>query len=173
MALLEVDTIHTYYGKIHALRGISLTVEQGEIVTLIGGNGAGKTTTLKTICGITPAAEGKIHLNGEDITRMRPHEIVARGVIQSPEGRRIFKRMSVQENLIMGAYTRNDQTGIDQDLEFVFTTFPRLKERIAQAGGTLQIDAELVIVKNKFGSLGTIPMQYDQTISTWLERTTH
>jgi branched-chain amino acid transport system ATP-binding protein len=137
MALLEVDTIHTYYGKIHALRGISLTVEQGEIVTLIGGNGAGKTTTLKTICGITPAAEGKIHLNGEDITKMRPHEIVARGVIQSPEGRRIFKRMSVQENLIMGAYTRNDQVGIDQDLEFVFTTFPRLKERIAQAGGTL------------------------------------
>ena len=137
MALLEVNNIHTYYGKIHALRGISLKVEQGEIVTLIGGNGAGKTTTLKTICGTTPAAEGKISLNGEDITRLKPHEIVARGVIQSPEGRRIFKRMSVQENLIMGAYTRNDQADISKDLDFVFETFPRLKERITQAGGTL------------------------------------
>ena len=137
MPLLEVDNIHTYYGKIHALRGISLTVEQGEIVTLIGGNGAGKTTTLKTICGITPAAEGKIFLKGEDITRLKPHEIVARGVIQSPEGRRIFKRMSVHENLIMGAYTRYDQASITEDLDFVFQTFPRLKERIAQAGGTL------------------------------------
>ncbi|MHB8752506.1 MAG: ABC transporter ATP-binding protein, partial [Aggregatilineales bacterium] len=137
MALLEVDNIHTYYGKIQALRGISLTVEEGEIVTLIGGNGAGKTTTLKTICGITPAAEGNIRLNGEDITQLRPDQIVERGVSQSPEGRRIFKRMSVQENLAMGAYTRRDRAGIDEDLEFVFKTFPRLKERISQAGGTL------------------------------------
>lgn len=137
MALLEVDNIHTYYGKIQALRGVSLTVEEGEIVTLIGGNGAGKTTTLKTICGITPATEGSIWLNGEDITRLRPDQIVERGVSQSPEGRRIFKRMSVHENLSMGAYTRRDRAEIDEDLEFVFKTFPRLKERINQAGGTL------------------------------------
>lgn len=137
MALLEVDNIHTYYGKIQALRGISLTVEEGEIVTLIGANGAGKTTTLNTICGITPAAEGSIRLKGEDISRFKPHEIVARGVGQSPEGRRIFKRMSVYENLLMGAYTRSDKGEMDQDMEFIFKTFPRLKERLTQAGGTL------------------------------------
>ncbi len=137
MALLEVDNIHTYYGKIHALRGISLKVEQGEIVTLIGANGAGKSTTLNTICGISPAAEGKIWLNGEDITRLRAHQIVARGVGQAPEGRRIFKRLTVMENLLMGAYSRRDGDGIKRDLDFVFQTFPRLKERIAQAGGTL------------------------------------
>lgn len=137
MALLEVENIHTYYGRIHALRGISLTVEQGEIVTLIGSNGAGKTTTLNSICGITPAAEGRIRLAGEDITRLPPHAIAARGVNQSPEGRRIFKRMSVHENLLMGAYSRDDRAAIAQDLEFVLETFPRLKERLAQAGGTL------------------------------------
>jgi len=137
MALLEVDQIHTYYGKIHALRGVSLTVDEGEIVTLIGANGAGKTTTLNTICGITPAAEGAVRLAGEDITRLPPHEIVARGVGQSPEGRRIFKRMTVHENLQMGAYTRSDTAGMDTDMAFVFKTFPRLKERITQAGGTL------------------------------------
>ena len=137
MALLEVEHIHTYYGRIHALRGISLSVEQGEIVTLIGGNGAGKTTTLNTICGITPAAEGCIRLDGEDITRLPPHEIAARGVNQSPEGRRIFKRMSVSENLMMGAFSRTDRAAIAADLEFVLTTFPRLKERLSQAGGTL------------------------------------
>jgi branched-chain amino acid transport system ATP-binding protein len=137
MALLEVDNIHTYYGKIQALRGVSLTVEEGEIVTLIGANGAGKTTTLNTICGITPAAEGSIRLNGEDISRFKPHEIVARGVGQSPEGRRIFKRMSVYENLLMGAYTRSDKGEMDTDMEFIFITFPRLKERLTQAGGTL------------------------------------
>lgn len=137
MALLEVDNIHTYYGKIQALRGVSLTVEEGEIVTLIGANGAGKTTTLNTITGITPAAEGAIRLKGEDITRLKPHEIIARGVGQSPEGRRIFKRMSVYENLQMGAYSRNDAAGIADDMEFIFKTFPRLKERLTQAGGTL------------------------------------
>lgn len=137
MALLEVKDLHTYYGKIHALKGISLTVEEGEIVTLIGGNGAGKTTTLNTICGIVPAASGKVILHNEDISRMRPHEIVARGVGQSPEGRKIFKRLSVRENLDMGAFTRGDHDGIAQDLEFVFATFPRLKERERQLGGTL------------------------------------
>lgn len=137
MALLEVKDIHTYYGKIHALKGISLTVEEGEVVTLIGGNGAGKTTTLNTICGITPASAGQILLGGQDITRKRPHEIVALGVGQSPEGRKIFTRLTVTENLEMGAYTRNDADGIARDMEFVFETFPRLKERENQLGGTL------------------------------------
>ncbi len=137
MALLEVKDIHTYYGKIHALKGISLAVEEGEIVTLIGGNGAGKTTTLNTICAITPAARGTITLDGTDITRKRSHEIVAMGVGQAPEGRKIFTRLTVRENLEMGAYTRTDMAGIARDMEFVFHTFPRLKEREKQLGGTL------------------------------------
>ncbi len=137
MALLEVRNIHTYYGKIHALKGITLDVDQGQIVTLIGGNGAGKTTTLNTICGITPAASGEILLNGENITRKRPHEIVALGVGQAPEGRKIFTRLTVRENLEMGAYSRQDAAGIARDMEFVFETFPRLKERETQLGGTL------------------------------------
>jgi branched-chain amino acid transport system ATP-binding protein len=137
MALLEVQRIHTYYGKIHALKGISLDVAEGEIVTLIGANGAGKTTTLNTICGITPAAEGQITLEGQDITQMRPHEIIALGVGQAPEGRKIFTRLTVTENLEMGAYARSDDTGIRQDLDYVFNLFPRLKEREKQLGGTL------------------------------------
>ncbi len=137
MALLEVDNLHTYYGKIHALKGISLTVEEGEIVTLIGGNGAGKTTTLNSICGIVRSSEGRVVLAEEDITTMPPHEIVARGIIQSPEGRKIFQRLTVVENLEMGAYTRTDHHEIARDLDFVFQTFPRLKERIKQLGGTL------------------------------------
>ena len=137
MALLEVENLHTYYGKIHALKGISLTVEEGEIVTLIGGNGAGKTTTLNTICGIVRSSEGRVVLAEEDITTCRPHEIVARGIVQSPEGRKIFQRLTVMENLEMGAYTRSDHHEIARDLEFVFETFPRLKERIKQLGGTL------------------------------------
>jgi branched-chain amino acid transport system ATP-binding protein len=137
MALLEVQRIHTYYGKIHALKGISLEVEEGEIVTLIGANGAGKTTTLNTICGITPAAEGQIALEGKDITQMRPHEIIALGVGQAPEGRKIFTRLTVTENLEMGAYARSDAAGIHQDRDFVFNLFPRLKERERQLGGTL------------------------------------
>lgn len=137
MALLEVKDIHTYYGKIHALKGISLDVEEGEIVTLIGGNGAGKTTTLNTICGVTPASEGSITLANQDVTQKPPHEIVGLGVGQSPEGRKIFTRLTVRENLEMGAYVRNDAGGISQDMEFVFETFPRLKERESQLGGTL------------------------------------
>lgn len=137
MALLEVNDIHTYYGKIHALKGISLSVEEGEVVTLIGSNGAGKSTTLNTICGITPAAEGKVKLQGEDITALPPHEIVLRGIGQSPEGRKIFARLTVRDNLEMGAYTRTDPQGIIQDLEYVFSLFPRLKEREKQFGGTL------------------------------------
>jgi len=137
MALLEVNEIHTYYGKIHALKGISITVDEGEVVTLIGSNGAGKSTTLNTICGITPATQGNIRLQKEDITALRPHQIVARGVGQSPEGRKIFKRLSVRENLELGAYTRTDERGVIQDLEYVFNLFPRLKERETQQGGTL------------------------------------
>ncbi len=135
--MLEVRNIHTFYGKIHALKGVSLRVEEGEIVTLIGSNGAGKTTTLNTICGIRRAAEGQILLYGEDITRLKPHEIVARGIGQSPEGRKIFARMSVRENLELGAYSRNDAEGIHNDMEYVFSLFPRLREREKQAGGTL------------------------------------
>ena len=137
MALLEVKDIHTYYGRIHALKGITLDVEEGEIVTLIGGNGAGKTTTLNTICGVTPASEGSITLGGKEITHKRPHDIVAMGVGQAPEGRKIFTRLRVRENLEMGAYARNDAAGIARDMEFVFQTFPRLKERESQLGGTL------------------------------------
>lgn len=137
MALLEVNNIHTYYGKIHALKGISLTVEEGEVVTLIGSNGAGKTTTLNTICGITPPTEGEILLQGKAITRVRPHDIVSLGVVQSPEGRKIFSRLTVRDNLQLGAYSRKDERGIQQDMEYVFSIFPRLKEREKQVGGTL------------------------------------
>jgi branched-chain amino acid transport system ATP-binding protein len=137
MALLEVENLHTYYGKIHALKGISLSVEEGEIVTLIGGNGAGKTTTLNTICGIVRPSQGRVLLRDEDITHLPPHVITSRGVVQSPEGRKIFQRLTVLENLEMGAYSRSDVHGIAEDLEFVFETFPRLKERQKQLGGTL------------------------------------
>jgi branched-chain amino acid transport system ATP-binding protein len=137
MALLEVENLHTFYGKIHALRGISLTVEEGEIVTLIGGNGAGKTSTLNTISGIVPAASGRVMLYDEEITHLKPHEIVERGVVQAPEGRKIFSRLTVMENLEMGAYARPDMREATRDLELVFETFPRLKERQKQLGGTL------------------------------------
>jgi len=137
MALLEVQDIHTYYGNIHALNGISLMVEKGEIVTLIGGNGAGKSTALNTICGITPAQNGTVLLAGKDITKMPPHKIVERGITQAPEGRRIFSRLTVRENLDMGAYTQKDNNKIQQSLEQVFEIFPRLKERERQPGGTL------------------------------------
>jgi branched-chain amino acid transport system ATP-binding protein len=137
MAMLEVQDINTYYGKIHALKGISLTVEEGQIVTLIGGNGAGKSTTLNTICSITPAASGVVRFEGEDITHTPAHQIVTRGIVQSPEGRKIFTRLTVRENLEMGAFTRNDADGIAHDLDYVFERFPRLKERQRQLGGTL------------------------------------
>jgi branched-chain amino acid transport system ATP-binding protein len=137
MSLLTVEDAHAYYGKIHALKGISLHVNEGEVVTLIGGNGAGKSSTLNTICGLVRTAQGRITLDGEDITNRPAHEITARGVVQSPEGRRIFTRMTVRENLEMGAFKRSDAAGIRQDLEHVFDRFPRLKEREKQLGGTL------------------------------------
>jgi branched-chain amino acid transport system ATP-binding protein len=137
MALLEVNDIHTYYGSIHALKGITLSVEKGEIVTLIGGNGAGKTTTLNTICGVYHPRTGTITLEGQAIQQLPAHDIVGRGVAQSPEGRRVFGRLSVAENLEMGAFTRKDKPGIKRDLEWVYTLFPRLKERQKQLAGTL------------------------------------
>lgn len=137
MALLNVDKISTYYGNIQALREISISVEEGEIVTLIGANGAGKTTTLMSICGITPVRGGSITLDGEDITRLEPNDIVARGIAQVPEGRRIFPQLTVTENLDMGAFLRKDKDGIKADLDEVFALFPRLAERRHQAGGTL------------------------------------
>lgn len=138
MALLEVHNLHIYYGMIHALKGIDLYVEKGEIVTLIGGNGAGKTTTLRAISGLLrPPETSSIRLQDEELTRIRPHQIVERGVIHVPEGRRVFARMSVEENLAMGAYARKDRSRYQEDLEFVFHLFPRLRERRHQLAGTL------------------------------------
>jgi branched-chain amino acid transport system ATP-binding protein len=135
--LLKVDNLNTYYGKIHALRGISLEVNNGEIVTLIGANGAGKSTTLKTISGQLVPKAGTITYKGELISGKRAHIITSKGVIQVPEGRRIFARMTVKENLDMGAYLRSDKEAIAADLERVFELFPRLRERLSQKGGTL------------------------------------
>ena len=137
MAILEVQDIHTYYGNIHALKGISLTVEKGEIVTLIGSNGAGKTTTLRSICGLQKPRQGTILFEGEDIGPFKPHEVVTKGVAMVPEGRGIFARLTVAENLDLGAYIRRDRAGVQNDLDRVFSIFPRLKERQRQVAGTL------------------------------------
>src|SRR3972149_2977331 len=137
MALLELENVHSYYGHIHALKGISLTVEQAEIVTLIGANGAGKTTTLRTISGIMRPLPGTIRLAGEDLKVYKAHEIVGKGVVQVPEGRRVFGRLSVTENLEMGAFILKDGKKIAEGMERVFKLFPRLKERRHQLGGTL------------------------------------
>ena len=136
MALLEVAGIRTRYGAIEALKGVSLSVDAGEVVTLIGANGAGKSTTLRSVCGLTPAAAGSVTFDGEDITRVPADEIVTRGIALSPEGRRCFPRMTVRENLELGAYRRRGP-GIAQDLERVFALFPRLKERAGQKAGTM------------------------------------
>jgi branched-chain amino acid transport system ATP-binding protein len=135
--MLEVENIHSYYGNIHALKGVSLTVDQGEIVTLIGGNGAGKTTTLRTITGIMKPLEGHVKLGGEDLAPFKAHEIVYKGIAMVPEGRRIFARLNVAENLEMGAYSRNSKQEIASDLERVYSLFPRLRERRNQIAGTL------------------------------------
>ena len=137
MAMLEVQDIHAYYGNIQALDGISLTVEEGEIVTLIGANGAGKTSTLRTISGLLPPRKGKITLEGEDLSKYKAHEIVYKRVAMVPEGRGIFARLTVAENLDMGAFSRNDKDGIEEDRERVYELFPRMKERITQVAGTL------------------------------------
>ena len=137
MAMLEVNDIHAYYGNIHALKGISLTVEEGEIVSLIGANGAGKTTTLRAISGLLPTRSGTISLQGEDLSKYKAHEIVYKQVAMVPEGRGIFARLTVSENLDMGAFSRTDKDGIKEDLERVYTLFPRMKERRTQVAGTL------------------------------------
>ena len=135
--MLEIKDIHTYYGNIHALKGVSLTVSQGEVVTLIGSNGAGKTTTLRTIQGLLRPRQGTVLFEGKPLEALSSEAIVRLGISQSPEGRLIFPRMTVQENLEMGAYLRNDTLGIKSDMEKALNLFPRLRERISQKGGTL------------------------------------
>lgn len=137
MAILEVENIHSYYGNIHALKGVSLTVEKGEIVTLIGANGAGKSTTLRTIVGLIKPREGRVLFDGEDLARFKAHDLIHKGMSMVPEGRAIFSRLTVSENLEMGAYTRKSSPELTKDLDLVFTLFPRLKERRNQVGGTL------------------------------------
>jgi branched-chain amino acid transport system ATP-binding protein len=137
MPLLELDNVHSFYGHIQALRGISLTVDEGEVVTLIGSNGAGKTTTLRSIHGVLPPREGKIVFDGEEIQGLPAHDMISKGISQSPEGRKIFRRMTVRENLEMGAYHRNDNITIREDMDRVFELFPRLNERIKQEAGTM------------------------------------
>lgn len=137
MALLELNDVHTYYGNIHALKGISFSVDKGEMVTLIGANGAGKTTTLNTICGLLKPRQGSIYLEGEPLHELPPHQIVMKGISQAPEGRKIFGRLTARENLEMGAYARTDKAAIKEDMERVFTLFPVLKERQKQVAGTL------------------------------------
>ncbi len=137
MALLEINDLHTYYGKIHALRGVSLTVDEGEIVTLIGANGAGKTTTLHTVSGLLVPKSGNVQFDGEDMTHVAPHDVVTRGVVQVPEGRRIFAQLTVEENLHMGAYIIDDQKLVQEGVDNAYEMFPRLKERRSQIAGTL------------------------------------
>ena len=137
MSILEIDNIHTYYGNIHALKGVSINIEKGEIVTLIGGNGAGKTTTLRTISGLLKPREGSISLDGQDLLKFKAHEIVYKGISMVPEGRGIFARLTVTENLEMGAYSLNSKQELEKNMERVFALFPRLKERRTQVAGTL------------------------------------
>jgi branched-chain amino acid transport system ATP-binding protein len=137
MALLEIDDIHVFYDKIQALKGVSISVDQGRIVTLVGGNGAGKSTTLKTISGLLHPRRGEVRLEGRKLSAMKAHEIAAIGVVHVPEGRRIFAKLTVRENLEMGAFTRNDRAGINEDKDKMVTLFPRLKERWTQVAGTL------------------------------------
>jgi len=137
MALLELESVDAFYGRIQALRGLSIKVDKGEVVALIGSNGAGKTTTLRTISGLMHPHSGTIHFDGRDITHTGPSKIVEIGICQSPEGRRLFPRMTVVDNLFMGAYTRNDRPGIAADMDHVFKLFPRLQERRTQIAGTL------------------------------------
>ena len=137
MSMLNVENVHTYYGNIHALKGISLNIEKGEIVTLIGGNGAGKTTTLRTICGLLKPREGTVQLNDDDLLRYKAHEIVYKGISMVPEGRGVFARLTVTENLEMGAYSRSNPQEIQKTMERIYNLFPRLKERRSQVAGTL------------------------------------
>lgn len=137
MSMLEVHDVHTYYGNIHALKGISLTVKQGEIVTLIGANGAGKTTILRTISGLLQPRQGWVTFNGENLNQYKAHHLVSKGMAMVPEGRGVFSRLTVEENLQMGAFHRKDKPKIAEDLEHMYTLFPRLRERRNQVAGTL------------------------------------
>src|SRR3954469_17407062 len=136
-ALLELENVHTYYGHIHALKGVNLTVEQGEIVTLVGSNGAGKSTSLRTISGMVRPRHGTVRLDGRDITTLKPHEVTALGIGHVPEGRRIFPLLTVRENIEIGAWNVSSRTTISERMEQMFVLFPRLKERLEQKGGTL------------------------------------
>jgi branched-chain amino acid transport system ATP-binding protein len=135
--MLRIENLHTYYGYIHALKGISLEVARGEIVALIGSNGAGKTTTLGSVAGLVPSSEGKIFFENEDVTNIAPHSLVRKGVSLAPEGREVFPALTVEDNLRLGAYIRNNKSGIAESFERVYTLFPRLKERTTQQAGTL------------------------------------
>lgn len=178
MAMLVLEDVHTYYGNIHALKGVSLTVNEGEIVTLIGANGAGKSTTLNTISGLLRPRHGDIRLNGADLTGQPPHRIVSLGIVQVPEGRRVFGRLTVMENLEMGAYTQTSQSAIGQAAERVFHLFPRLKERRNQVAGTLSggeqqmlaigraLMAEPKVLLLDEPSMGLAPVLVDSIFST-------
>jgi branched-chain amino acid transport system ATP-binding protein len=163
LPLLEIEDMHSYYGHIQALRGISLTVDEGEVVTLIGSNGAGKTTTLRSIHGILPPKQGRIIFAGEEIQGVPAHELISRGIAQSPEGRRIFFRMTVLENLEMGAYHRNDASGIREDMDRVFDLFPRLKERTKQEAGTMSGGEQQMLDEP---SMGLAPVLVERIFET-------
>jgi branched-chain amino acid transport system ATP-binding protein len=181
MALLEISGVDAFYGRVQALHGVSITCDQGEIVALIGSNGAGKTTTLRTVSGLMHPARGTITFAGENITTTSAHKIVGLGICQSPEGRRLFPRMQVVDNLRMGAYTRSDKAGILQDMERVFTLFPRLKERETQLAGTLSGGEQQMLAIGRAmmsrpkllmldePSLGLAPILVDTIFKTILE----
>jgi branched-chain amino acid transport system ATP-binding protein len=181
VALLEVSGVDAFYGRVQALHGVSITCDQGEIVALIGSNGAGKTTTLRTVSGLMHPARGTITFGGENITTTSAHKIVSLGICQSPEGRRLFPRMQVVDNLRMGAYTRNDKAGILADMERVFALFPRLKERETQLAGTLSGGEQQMLAIGRAmmsrpkllmldePSLGLAPILVDTIFKTILE----
>src|SRR5438128_2560706 len=181
MALLEFEGVDAFYGRIQALRKVSISVEKGEVVALIGSNGAGKTTTLRTISGLMHPANGTINFGGQDITRTSAHLLVGMGICQSPEGRRLFPRMEVVDNLRMGAFTRRDKLGIQQDMERVFTLFPRLRERATQLAGTLSGGEQQMLAIGRAmmsrpkllmldePSLGLAPILVDTIFKTILE----
>lgn len=178
VAVLSINDINTYYGSIHALRGISLEVGQGEIVALIGGNGAGKSTTLNSISGLVRPRSGQILLNGEDLSRFQAHEIMAKGVVQVPEGRRIFARLTVNENLKMGAFVVSDKSAVAERTEQAFEMFPRLKERQNQVAGTLSGGEQQMLAMSRAlmsdpkvllmdePSMGLAPVLVDQIFDT-------
>jgi branched-chain amino acid transport system ATP-binding protein len=176
--MLNVDGIHVYYGNIAAVKGISLTVYPGEIVTLIGGNGAGKSTTMRTISGLLKPKRGEVNFEGQRVSGLKGHEVAQRGIAQSPEGRRIFPRMTVTENLELGAFLRNDKAEIAADMERIFDLFPRLKERLTQKSGTLSGGEQQMLAMGRAlmarprlllldePSMGLAPVLVDQVFET-------